>query len=291
MAVGQTTTGTLANSLNVMVASARQIREQRGVMPQLVDKATLAQGTGLTWREVAMQRLSDATTIGEGLSYDNDQQITDALINGTPVEVGISVVITKRVRQRIDKKALSQIGGLTGNAIQRKKAKDGITQLDAFSTSFGGAGTTFATGYVHAAVAQIEGNATEPGVPPYYAVIHRYQIRDIEADLAPVGTYPLPEGISAEVIRNGFQGRLGGAEVFADSVTAPDSADDFKGGVFSKQAIVLVQGYNLYSEELDGDDMKRKRASGMLMFDEYIYVERADSMGIELYFDATAPTS
>lgn len=291
MAVGQTTTGTLENGLNVMVASARQIREQRGVMPQLVDKAKLAEGTGLTWREVAIQKLSDASTIGEGLSFDNDQQITDALINGTPVEIGISVVITKRVRQRLDRKALSQIGGLTGNAIQRKKSKDGITQLDSFSTSFGSAGTTFATGYIHAAVAQIEGNATEPGTPPFYTVLHRHQIRDIEADLAPVGTYPIPDGISQEVVRQGFRGNIGGSEVFADSVTAPDSSDDFKGGVFSKQAIVLVQGYSLYSEELDGDDMKRKRATGMLMFDEYIYVERADSMGIELYFDATAPTS
>lgn len=291
MATGQTSTATVPNSLNTMVASARQIREQRGVMPQLVDKATLAKGTGLSWREVAFDRLSDATTIGEGFRYENDQQITDALISGTPVEVGISVVITKRVKDRIDSKAYSQIGGLAGNAIQRKKAKDGITQLDSFSTSFGGAGTTFASGYIHAAVAQIEGNATEPGEPPFYAVLHRHQIRDIEADLAPVGTYPIPDGISQEVIRNGFQGKIGGAEVFADSVTAPDASDDFKGGVFAKRAIVLVQGYSLYSEELNGDDMKRKRATGMLMFDEYIYVERADSMGIELYFDALAPTS
>lgn len=290
MAGGQTTTGSTANSLNVMVAKARQIREQRGVMPQLVDKATLAEGTGLSWREVAFQRLSDATTISEGYKFENDQQITDALISGTPVEIGISVVITNRVKQRIDSKAYAQMGSLAGNAIQRKKAKDGITQLDAFSTSLGGGGT-LSIGYIDAATAIIEGNATEPGTPPFYTVVHRFQIRDFVADLAPSGTYPLPAGISAEVITTGRVGpTIGGTQVFHDSVTAPVS-NVFKGGVFSKEAIVLVQGYSLKREMLDGDDMKRKRASGFLLFDEYIYLERADSMGVEMNFDATQPTS
>jgi len=273
-----------------MVAKARSIRENRGVMPQLVSEETLAEGSGTAWREVAYQRLADASTISEGFSYDNDQIITDALLTGTPVEVGVSVVITNRVRQRIDRKAYAQIGALTGNAIQRKKSKDGITQLDSFSTSLGGGGT-LAIGYIDAATAIIEGNSTEAGVPPFYTVVHRFQIRDFVADLAPSGTHPIPAGISAEVIATGRVGTtIGGTQVFHDSVTAPTS-NVFKGGVFSKEAIVLVQGYSLKRETLDGDDMKRKRASGVLIFDEYIYVERADSMGVEMNFDATQPTS
>lgn len=292
MAVGQSTTGTVPNSIDVMVASARQIREHRGVMPQIVDKETLETGTGTDWREVAFERLADATSIGEGFAYRNDQQITDALLSGTPVVVGISVVWTKRMKARMNAKAYAQIGGLTGNAIQRKKAKDGITQLDSFSTSFGGAGTTLGIGYVDAAVAQIEGNATEPGEPPFYGVFHRHQIRDFNADLAPSGTYPIPSGISAEVISNGFGGRtLSGVQIFADSVVAPDSGGDFKGGVFAKNAIVLVQGHSLITEELKGEEMTRKQTEGHLMLDEYIYIERQDANGIEMYFDATAPTS
>lgn len=288
MPIGVTQTATLADSLPTMLAAARQIREQEGVMPQLVDKARLAEGTGTAWREVAFSRLADATAIDEGVEFDAPQQLADSILTGTPVEVGGEVLLTDRVRKRIDRKAFAQTGSLLGHSMQRKKAKDGIVQLDSFSTSFGGAGTTFASGYVTAAVSNIEGNATERGVKPVYTVLHRHQIRDIEADLAPVGTYPIPSGISAEVISGGFNGRLGGSEVFADSVKAPDSSDDFKGGTFAKESIVLVQGYDLYTEE---QRFPGRRATAVFMFDEYVYIERFDTGGVELYFDATAPVA
>ena len=41
MAVGNSTTGSLADSLPTIIASARNVREQEGAMPQLVDKVTL----------------------------------------------------------------------------------------------------------------------------------------------------------------------------------------------------------------------------------------------------------
>lgn len=288
MSIGTNETTTLSNSLPTVVASARQVREQEGTMPQLVDKETLAEGTGLSWREVAFSRLPDATSVSEGDDFDQPTLLSDSLLTATPVEVGIEVIVTDRVKKRLDRKALKQTGSLAGNAMQRKKAKDGITQLDSFSTSFGGTGSTFAAGYVHAAVAQIEGNATERGIRPIYTVVHRYLIRDIEADLAPVGTYPLPDGISGSIVRNGFSGTLSGSEVFADSVKAPDGSSDHKGGTFAKQSIVLVQGYDLYTEE---QRLAARRATAMFMFDEYIYVERFDTGGVELYFNATAPTS
>lgn len=288
MAIGTTQTATVSNGLPTMVAKARQIREQDGVMPQLVDKATLAEGTGTAWREVAFSRLADASTISEGDEFDSFQQLATTLITGTPVEIGGATLITDRVRRRLDRKAYAQIGGLLGNMMQRKKAKDGITQLDSFSTSFGGAGTTFASGYIHAAVDQIEGNATERGVRPIRTVLHGFQRRDLSNELAPVGTYPIPDGVSQTIVSQNFAGSIGGSEVYFDSVKAPDSANDFKGGTFSREAIVLVQGYDLYAEE---DRQVGRRANAAYMFDEYVYVERADTMGIEQYFDATAPTS
>ena len=49
MAAGVTTTSSLADSLPVIKAAARIVREQEGRMPQLVDRQRLAEGTGLTW--------------------------------------------------------------------------------------------------------------------------------------------------------------------------------------------------------------------------------------------------
>ena len=42
MAAGDTITQSLTDSLDVVVGSARQIREYEGVMPNLVDKITLS---------------------------------------------------------------------------------------------------------------------------------------------------------------------------------------------------------------------------------------------------------
>ena len=285
---GQTQTGTVSNALNTVVASARQIREQHGVMPQIVSKETLAEGSGLTWREIAWSRLADAQTVSEGDEYNSPQQLANTLLTGTPVEIGSEIIVTDRTKRRLDRKAWAQTGTLLGHTMQRKKAKDGITQLDAFSTSFGGTGVTFASGYILAAIDQIEGNSTERGVPPYRSVHHGFQRRPLAVELSPVGTYPLPEGVSATIVRNNYAGPIGGAEVFFDSVTAPDSAGDFKGGTFAKDAIVLVQGYALDREE---ERLKARRATAMFMFDEYIFIERYDTGGVEQYMDAPAPTA
>jgi hypothetical protein len=45
MAAGDTITQSLADSLDTVAASARQVREYEGVMPNLVDKVTLDEGS------------------------------------------------------------------------------------------------------------------------------------------------------------------------------------------------------------------------------------------------------
>ena len=52
MATGNTTTGSLTDSLPDVISSARIVREQEGDMPQLVEKQTLGEGIGLSWNEV-----------------------------------------------------------------------------------------------------------------------------------------------------------------------------------------------------------------------------------------------
>lgn len=290
MTVGINETGGFGSAINVMVASARSKREQDGVGPQLFDKATLSNNSGEDWREVALDRLPDAVTVQEGEEFDNPFKITNDLIKGRPVEVGIELIFTDKMKRRLDSKALAQTGSLAGNSMQRKKAKDCITQLDSLSTSFGGTGVTFASGYIDASVAQIVGNATERGVAPIYTLMHPFQIRALRADLiGGVGTYPIPEGISQRVLEGGYTGlNIAGSSVFMDAVTAPDTSGDFKGATFAKEAMVLVQGKSLYREE---ERLPGRRATAVFMFDEYVTVERADSMGVEQYFDAPAPTS
>ena len=79
MAAGDTITQSLADSLDTVVASARQVREQEGVMPNLVDKVTLDEGTGTSWREISMAQLT-AQAITETTRLDNPQQMSDTYL-------------------------------------------------------------------------------------------------------------------------------------------------------------------------------------------------------------------
>lgn len=291
MTTGNTTTDALAESLPTLIASARIVRENEGAMPQLCDKVTLGEGVGLTWNEVSLAQLT-AQAVNETTDLNNPQQLSDSLFSITPTVVGIETFITDRVAARISKNALAKTGALAQNAIQRKKDEDGLTVLDGATTSLSGAGTTLASGVISAAVVRISSNSTEPGNPPYRCVLHGYQIRDIQDELtAGVGTYNVPEGLTARVFSEGFKGMIGGAMVYEDGNISIDSADDAKGGVFAREAIVLVQGRAPRVEP----KRRPERGGGgtsLYHYDEYAYGERsAGNWLYEIYSDATAPTS
>lgn len=291
MAVGNTITGSLADSLPTIIASARIVREYEGVMPQLVDKVTLGEGVGLSWNEVKYDQLT-AQAITETTELDNPQQISDSLFTVTPTVVGIETVITDRVAARITKNGYAKLGSLAQNAIQRKKDEDGLTVLDGFSNTYAGAGTTLTSGHVGAAMARVQhGSGTEPAKPPYRCVLHPYQIHDIEDEIvAGVGTYNVGEGLTARVFSEGFRGMIAGAQLYPDGNITVDSSDDAKGGVFARDAIVLVQGRSprmavVRAEHIGGG------ANKVYHYDEYAFGERQDAWGCELYSDATAPSS
>ena len=291
MVAGNTITGSLADSLPTVIAEARIIREQEGVMPQLVDKQTLGTGVGLTWNEVSYAALT-ASAITETTILDNPQQISDTLLSITPTVIGIETLITDRVAMRITKKGYSKLGGLAQNAIQRKKDQDGLVALDAATTSLCGAGTTLTSGYIAAAVFQISSNATEPGNKPYRCVLHGFQIKDIFDELvAGVGTGIVTEGPTARVFSNGFNMPIAGCEVYEDGNISIDASADAKGGVFAREGIILVQGKSPWTEPLRRPNIGGG-ATSVYHYDEYAYGERSAGHWLfEIYSDATAPTS
>lgn len=287
---GMTITTSLADSLPTLIASARIVREHEGAMPQLVEKQTLGEGIGETWHEVSMAQLI-AQHVGETTELNNPQQISDALFSITPTSVGIQTRITDRVAARISKNAYAKIGSLAQNAIQRKKDEDGLNVLDDFGTTYpGSGGSTLTSGHIAAAMAIIQGNATEPGNPPFRCVLHPYQIKDIEDEIvAGVGTYNVGEGLTARVFAEGFRGMIAQAQLYADG-NIGISGNEAKGGVFAQEAIVLVQGRAPRAVAVRQEHIGAG-ATDIFLYDEYAYGERQDAWGVEIYSDATAPTS
>lgn len=296
MAVGNTTTGSLADSLPIVIDAARNKREYEGVFTRVTDKQTLPEGTGLAWNEVTLDQLTAQGSITESTVLSNPQQITDSLFTLTPQVSGIHTFLTDRVQRRIDKKSFARIGRLANEAVARKKDEDYITTLDGASLfSQPGAGSSLTSGHISAAVAQIKrgaGTSVDRLSGDMYAVLHAFQIKDIQDEIVSgVGTYTIPKGMTEDVFRKGFMGTLFGANVFWAGNIPVDSSDDVKGGVHFKEAIVAVQGHSPRVETVRHPEIGGG-GDALFHFDEYVFGERAAGNGLaEIYSDATAPTS
>lgn len=292
MVQGRNTTGNLADSLPLVIDGARIRREYEGVFTRTVDKQTLPEGTGLSWEEVTLEQLTAQGGITENTILENPQQVVDSLFSITPTVAGIHTFFTDRVQRRIAKQVWAKVGGLSQNAMNRKKDEDYLTVLDGATTSLCGAGNTLASGHISAARTRITSNTTEPGRGELFAVLRGEQIKDIQDEVvAGVGTYTVPTGMTEETFRKGFMGSLFGCNVFEDGNISIDASDDCKGGVHTREAIVLVQGHSPRSETRREPHIGGGGDS-MWLYDEFAFGERSSGNWlVEIYSDSTSPTS
>lgn len=286
-----TVTDQLDASLPTAISSARITREQEGDMTNLVEKRTLPEGTGDTWREVSYAKMV-AMAINETTTNDNIQQVSDTAFTIKPTMVQIATMLTDKVGRNITKNGLREIGKLGQNAIQRKKNVDGLTTIDGTtSTQLGSAGSALTFGLVAAGVSNIRGNTTEPGHGPYRFVHHPFSMKDIyDQFTAPIGTYDISEGATARIFREGFKGMISEAQSFEIGDLTIDSAVDAKGGVFAQEGIVLVQEM---SPRMETERMPRIGGGSTIIThtDSYAYGIRQNQWVQEIIADATAPTS
>ena len=287
MATGNTTTGSLADSLDTIQAAARSRRQFDGVVPQLVDRVELDANTGTTWREILLANLT-AQAVTENTVLDNPQQYDDSAITITPEMVQIQTFITDKSRRNINSRVLAKMGAMPGEAMMRKKDQDGLTAMDA-STQMGTANTPVEVGDVASARYRITSNATEPGPMPISGVFHGFCIKDFYDDLiGGTGTYPVPDGATATVFQSGFNLPIANVSIFEDGNIQIDSADDAKNFVFSKSAWVLVEGMTIRTETRREPHIGGGGDS-LFLTDEYAYGLRSSNWTFEIIGDATAP--
>jgi hypothetical protein len=277
--------------MNVVIDAARIVREYEGVYNRTCEMQRLPDGTGINWDEISLAALT-AQDITETTELDNPQQVEDTLLSGEPTMTGIQIRFTDRAKARISKKVAAKTGVLGQNAMNRKKDGTYLTLLDTATTSLCGAGTPWSAGYVGAAVARIQGNATERSVGTIHTVVHPFQLKDAQDEItAGVGTYAIPTGISAEIYRKGFKGTAYDSNMWTDGNITIDGSDDAKGGTHSTEAVVCIQGRRprtarVRQEHIGGG------AVDIFMYDDYTFIERqAGQWMFEQYSDALAPTA
>ena len=159
---GETTTGSLTDSLPTMIMDARIVREFDGVWQRTTDKRPLREGTGLSWNEISLGQLS-AQDITETTRNDNAQAIVDTIFTITPLMSQILVKVTDRTYRRIASVVESKMGQLAGNAMSRKKDEDYLSMFSSFGTgSSPGTGNPLSFGHIAASKNNISSNVTEP---------------------------------------------------------------------------------------------------------------------------------
>src|SRR3990167_292399 len=197
MASGDTYVGSLADSQELIIDSARIRREYTVVMPGLAEKHGLPNNQGSSWEEVELNRF-EAQTVTDTTILENAQEFADTVRAYTPTMTGITTIMHWKVNQRLPKVVLAQMGSQMMDAIDRKKDKDGFTTLDGATNTQPGAGNTLTSGVFSAHVANITGNTTEGATGVINSVIHPFPHKDVQDEMvAGVGTSPIPAGITA----------------------------------------------------------------------------------------------
>jgi hypothetical protein len=292
---GETLSTTLSGALPSIIADARIVREFDGVWQRTCDMKKLKKGTGLSWQEFTLQQI-DAQDITETTRMENSQIYAGVLLSSTPQMTQIMIKVTDRTYEKVATVVTSKFGSLAGNAMKRKKDEDYLSLFSTFATTASpGTGNPLSFGHITAAVANARSNVTEGTEAEMYAVLHGFQVKDIQDEiLQGVGTYTVPQGMTAETFRKGFTGTVAGANVFTDDNITITATPDAFGAVHAREGVVAIQGASIKTETRR-DPSFGGGADEVFMTDDYSFVERT-SAGTQTWCylirsDATAPTS
>ncbi len=299
MPSGETTSGGLGNALPTIYAEARNIREQKsGTWERTTTVKRQKEGEGLDFNWYTLNQI-DAQDVSENQANANFQQFVGSIQATEPTMTQVIIKVTDRTYRKISKNVSTLFGAASGYAMERKKNKDYLSLFATFATTASpGTGNPLSHGHITAAVVNAKSNVTEPAMSPVYSVLHGFQIYDIQLEqLAPIGTYAIPAGMTEDVFRNGFQGTIATSLVFEDGNITVNSTPDANGATHAKEGVYSVMGMAL-KRETDRDIYFGGGADVISLTDEYAFAEnKSGTSGSTQVFcyrhlsDATAPTS
>lgn len=292
---GETTSSTLSQAMPTIIALAGHVREYDGVYQRTCERQDRAKGTGLSWNEFRLDQLN-AGPISETTTNNDAQTLSGTLQSAHPQLVQILVKVTDRAKETLSPNVVREMGQQAGSAMRRKKDEDYLSLFPGFATTASpGSGNPVSFGHITAAVANATSNVTEGTDDDIYAVLHGFQIKDIQDEiLAGVGTYTVPTGMTEDVFRRGFMGSIAGANVYRDNNISINATPDANGAVHARKGVIAVQGMALRTETRR-DPSFGGGAEEMFMTDEYDFIERT-SAGTQVFCyriqsDATQPAS
>ena len=125
-----------------------------------------------------------------------------------------------------------------------------------------------------------------------YMIHHPNAVADFVASgaVTPSITYPVPDGWSADLLKNFFVGLrpLNGVSLFEDGNISLDSNNDAYGAIADKGAIATLTSLKVRTERERDASL---RGTELVMTADYGVFELDDSKGAPLFYTAAAPAT
>jgi len=298
MATGLTlsSSSSLSDMSKIIIASAIANIEPAGPTNQLVSRYDIPKGAKQV--NVPIWGRNDAAALTEGVDISTPQQLSVSVTSITASEHGIMTFVSVRLTRQNNEDILSHVGEVQGGALGRLLEDDLIVLFDGFSNSIGSAGSLLTFYHVAGAVSYLKTDndssyGMAPGTPN--GVFHPEQIRGFVQEMTGIqagGTtgmaaQPIPEGVTAEVVKNYFRGneKAFGVPIFQSGVLSRDGSGDTKGAIFVPQAIALAMAHEM---EAENERDASLRGTEVVMVGEWGESEIADPWGVEMLGAADA---
>jgi hypothetical protein len=280
----------------IIIASAIANIEPAGPTNQLVSRYDIPKGAKQV--NVPIWGRNDAAALTEGVDISTPKQLSVSVTSITASEHGIMTFVSDRLTRQNNEDILSHVGEVQGGALGRLLEDDLIVLFDGFSNSIGSAGSLLTFYHVAGAVSYLKTDndssyGMAPGTPN--GVFHPEQIRGFVQEMTGIqagGTtgmaaQPIPEGVTAEVVKNYFRGneKAFGVPIFQSGVLSRDGSGDTKGAIFVPQAIALAMAHEM---EAENERDASLRGTEVVMVGEWGESEIADPWGVEMLGAADA---
>jgi len=263
----------------------REMGQMQGLVTQFRDAAGMNPRIGYKYNSGTAKAIGDDDDLtSEAFTPSADQTLT-------PAEIGLQFFVTDaRAESEAPENILRDAALELGYAALDKVETDLITDIASLTGgTIGSAGTTLTWGHVAAGIARAR-NANKSNQIPLACVLHVYQAALLAKSASIAGaTTVAATGVADQVTKQGMTQAFTFMGVPIYQVFAsPDSADDFKGGVFPRNAIA-IDWRRAIRVRPERDESRRGIEFNMSAI--YAHGIWRPLRGVYIYADATAPSA
>ena len=280
------TTGNLANAQRIIIAATRYTEEHNAPAMALTEQFSLQRGA----KTVTVPKVNQMTIVDlvDGQDIVDEEDIGMTTVDLTSSEVGAKVVLTDKLVRQSQASVFSMVGRQLGDGMARKKDGDVValyTNLNG-SVSLGAAAAELSAVNLTGCIAFAKANKFPT---PVYVIHHPNAVAEFvkSAAVSPSANYPVPNGWSADLLKNFYVGLrpINGVPVFEDGNISADSSGDGIGAIASKGAMATLTSVKMKTERQRDASL---RGTEVVIPADYGVFELDDTYGAPMTYDVAA---